>query len=63
MRTETLTLIHIGRARIFHDKVIFFTWAAPQVTRMGDVLRKRVLTIITYLTLKLLYKSIYMIAV
>ena len=30
MRIETLTLIHIGRAReVFHDDVIFFTLAAP----------------------------------
>ena len=34
MRTDTLTLIHIGRAReVFHDEVIFFTWDSPYVTR------------------------------
>ena len=34
MSTETLTLSYIVSAReVFHDKVIFFTWAAPQVTR------------------------------
>ena len=33
IRTETLTLIHIGRAsEVFHDEVIFFVWAAPHVT-------------------------------
>ena len=34
IRTDTLTLIHIGHAReVFHDEVIFFTWSAPQVNR------------------------------
>ena len=34
IRTETLTLIHIGRAReVFHDNVIFFTWNLTYVTR------------------------------
>ena len=33
IRTDTLTLIHIGRAsEVFHDEVIFFVWAAPHVT-------------------------------
>ena len=31
---ETLMSIHIGRVReVFHEKVIFFTLAAPYVTR------------------------------
>ena len=41
MSTETLMLSYIGHAHgVFHDKVIFFTWAAPQVTRIGDAIRK-----------------------
>ena len=34
MSTEDLTLIHLGCAcEVFYNDVIFFTWAAPQVTR------------------------------
>ena len=30
---KTLTLIHISHAReVFHEEVIFFTWAVPYVT-------------------------------
>ena len=47
-------LNHLGRAHeVFHDEVIFFTtgWS---LIRIGDALRKRVLTIPTCLNLKLL---------
>ena len=60
MSTETLALSHIGHAHeVFHGEVIFFTWDAPQISRIGYVLRRRVLTILTCLTLKYLYKYIY----
>ena len=42
---KTPELIHIGCAReVFHDKVIFFTWAVPQVTIKVGALRRRVRT-------------------
>ena len=47
-----MMLIRIIRAHeVFHDKVIFFTWAAPSVTIIGGSLRIRALTILTYLRL------------
>ena len=53
MLVDTLTLIHIDPARdFFHDGFIFFTWAAPQVTIIGDTLRRRFLAILKCLTLK-----------
>ena len=61
MITEILTLSRLGHAReVFNEKVIFFTLAALYVTRIGNTLTIRVFTIITRLTLKWLYKSIYM---
>ena len=34
MIKDTLSLINLGRTcDIFHDDVILFTWAAPQVNR------------------------------
>ena len=46
IRMETLTLIHIGRAReVFHDKVIFFTIVYAFFI-IGDALRIWVLTIL-----------------
>ena len=61
---ETLALSHIGGAHEFvYEKVIIFTWAAPYVTIIGEALRRRFITILTCLTLKWLYKSLYMVAV
>ena len=64
MIKEKLTLSHIGRAyEVFHKEVVFFTWATPYVTRIGDALRIRVLTILTCLSLKWSYKYIYIVSV
>ena len=52
MSMENFMLSHLGCARkVFHDKVIFFTWNTRQVTRIGDALRRRGLTSLTCLTL------------
>ena len=53
--TLELVTYHTGseELKLAGNIVIFFTWAAPQVTRIGDALSRRVLTIIICLTLKL----------
>ena len=57
---ETLTLSHLVCAHeVFHNEVTFFTWAAPQSSSIGDSFRRRVITIITCLTLKCLYRYIH----
>ena len=51
MRTETLTLNHLGRAReFFITKSFSPQQATPYVTKIGETLRKRVLIILTCLT-------------
>ena len=59
---ETTTLNNLVRAlEVFYDQVIFFTTGCVLI-RIGEVFRKRVLTILTCLTLNY-YINLFMIAV
>ena len=59
MSTKKFTLNCLGHTReVFHEKFISFTTGFALII-IGYTLRKRVLTILTFLTLKWLYKCIY----